>query len=62
MSVVIYGGGGWIGQQVQVKVERPLNVHTILYTSLTQELLKQRSVPFHVAKCRVGRDDESKAG
>uniref|UniRef100_A0A915E174 NAD(P)-binding domain-containing protein n=1 Tax=Ditylenchus dipsaci TaxID=166011 RepID=A0A915E174_9BILA len=39
MSVVIYGGRGWIGLQVQ-------------------KLLREKNVPFHLAKCKVGGNSD----
>ncbi|KAF7633520.1 Rhamnose biosynthetic enzyme 1 [Meloidogyne graminicola] len=39
MFVIIYGGKGWVGLQVQ-------------------SLLKEKSIPFAIAKCKIGIDSE----
>ena len=41
LSVVIYGGKGWVGFQIQ-------------------QLLKEKSIPFILAKCKIGIDSEEK--
>uniref|UniRef100_A0A915LZP9 NAD(P)-binding domain-containing protein n=1 Tax=Meloidogyne javanica TaxID=6303 RepID=A0A915LZP9_MELJA len=43
LSVIIYGGKGWVGLQVQ-------------------QVLEEKSIPYVLAKCKIGIDSEEKVG